>query len=134
MSRSLHSTLPLRKLHGNRPTNPNSNLQEYVQALSNQIDPSEVSARGVSVVIVGCGQYDMIKDYVKDTGSKYPIYGDPSQKLYDVLGMAKTLALGNKPEYMSFGVWGGIVKGISNGFKAGLNAFKAGDIRQVGGE
>ena len=103
-------------------------------ALSSQIDPSEFSARGISVAIIGCGQYGVIKDYVRDTGSKYPIYCDPSQKLYDVLGMAKTLAPGSKPDYMSFGLLGGIVKGISNGLKAGLNVFKAGDVRQVGGE
>lgn len=76
----------------------------------------------------------MIKPYVKDTESKYPLYADPSQKLYDAFGLARTLTPGKKPEYMSFGLWGGLVKGISNGIKAGMNAFKAGDVKQVGGE
>lgn len=102
--------------------------------MSNDIDHTEVSEKGISIAIIGCGEYEMIKGYVKETGCKYPVYGDPTQKLYDVLGMAKTLTLGKKPQYMSFGVFGGIVKGITNGFKAGTNAFKGGDVKQVGGE
>ena len=110
------------------------NIKEYVKVLSSQIDPSELSEKGISVMIIGCGEYDLIKPYVKETGSKYPLYADPSQKLYDAFGLAKTLALGKKPVYMSFGIWGGIIKGISNGIKAGTNALKGGDVRQVGGE
>ncbi len=85
-------------------------------------------------MIIGCGEYELIKPYVKETGSKYPLYADPSQKLYDAFGLARTLNLGKKPEYMSFGVFGGIMKGISNVIRAGTNAFKGGDIKQVGGE
>lgn len=105
-----------------------------MKVLSDQIDPSEISAKGIDIAIIGCGGHDMIKEYIKETGCKYPIYADPSQKLYTTLGMAKTLALGKKPQYMSFGIWGGIVKGISNGLKAGTNALKGGDVKQVGGE
>jgi hypothetical protein len=35
---------------------------------------------------------------------------------------------------MSFGVVGGIIKGVSNGLKAGFGVFKSGDVKQVGGE
>ena len=85
-------------------------------------------------MIIGCGGYELIKAYVEETGSKYPLYADPSQKLYDAFGLARTLNLGKKPAYMSFGIWGGIIKGISNGLKAGTNVFKGGDVKQVGGE
>ena len=44
------------------------------------------------------------------------------------------LALRKKPDYMSFGIWGGVLKGISSGIKAGTKVFKAGDVKQVGGE
>ena len=111
-----------------------SDIKEYVKALSSQIDPSELSPKGISVMIIGCGEYDLIKHYVKETESKYPVYADPSQKLYDVFGLARTLTPGKKPEYMSFGVLGGVMKGILNGMKAGMKAFKAGDVKQVGGE
>lgn len=47
----------------------------------------------------------------------------------------RTLSLGKKkPEYMSSGVIGGIVKGVGLGLKAGMGAFKSGDMKQVGGE
>jgi hypothetical protein len=105
-----------------------------VHALSAQIDPSEFSSKGIDVAIIGCGDYSLIKSYVQDTGSKYAIYADPSQKLYDAFGLARTLAPGTKPDYMSFGIFGGVVKGLTNAFKAGTKAFKAGDVKQVGGE
>jgi AhpC/TSA antioxidant enzyme len=109
-------------------------FKEYVKALSTGIDPSELSSKGINVAIVGCGDHALIKSYVEDTGSKYPVYADPSQKLFDAFGLARTLALGKKPNYMSFGLVGGIMKGIMNALKAGTKAFKAGDVTQVGGE
>jgi hypothetical protein len=92
-------------------------------------------ARDTCLVIIGCGNYSLIKSYVKETGAKYPIYANPSQSLFRSFELTRTLALGeNKPDYMSFGVWGGIKKGILNAFKVGSSAFKAGDIKQIGGE
>jgi len=35
---------------------------------------------------------------------------------------------------MSFGVMGGIAKGVGLALKAGRGAFKSGDMKQVGGE
>lgn len=89
----------------------------------------------MQIAIIGCGGWPVIKNYAKECGSKFPIYADPTQKVYDTLGMIRTLSLGDKrPEYMSFGLFGGIIKGIKNGIRAGGNAFKGGDVRQVGGE
>jgi hypothetical protein len=112
-----------------------SNLEEYVRALSTGIDPSELSAQGIELVIIGCGDPVLIKDYATSTGAKYPIYADPSQSLYKLFGLVRNLTWGKKdPEYMSFGLVGGIFKGISAGLKAGPNAFKSGDKKQNGGE
>ena len=89
----------------------------------------------MQIAIIGCGDYAVIESYTKDSGSKFLIYADPTQKVYDMLGMIRTLSLGDKrPEYMSVGVIGGIIKGIKNGLRAGSKAFRAGDIKQVGGE
>jgi hypothetical protein len=108
--------------------------QEYVSAVSSIIQPSDLLARDTCLVIIGCGNYSLIKSYVKETGAKYPIYANPSQSLFRSFELTRTLALGeNKPDYMSFGVWGGIKKGILNAFKVGSSAFKAGDIKQIGG-
>jgi len=106
-----------------------------VSVLSKEIDPSELAAKNINVAIIGCGDWSLIKSYVADTESKYPIYADPSQKLYKLFGLIRTLALGKKPAYISFTLWGGVKKAISDGFKVGItNAFKGGDVKQVGGE
>lgn len=105
-----------------------------MSALSSKISPTELSSKNIDLVIIGCGDPSLIKAYAKDTGAKYPIYADPAQSLFKAFGLGRTLQLGKKPEYMSFGVTGGIIKGVSNGIKAGLGAFKAGDMKQIGGE
>jgi len=106
-----------------------------VTALSNGIDPTELSAKGIELVIIGCGDPVMIKDYASNTGAKFPIYADPSQSLYKLLGLVRNLKWGHKdPEYMRFGMLTGIWKGIAAGIKAGPNAFKSGDKKQNGGE
>ena len=103
--------------------------------MSSKVDPAEVAAKDMQIAIIGCGEYGVIENYTKDSGAKFPIYADPTQKVYDTLGMIRTLSLGDKrPEYMSVGVIGGIIKGIKNGLRAGSKAFRAGDIKQVGGE
>ena len=106
-----------------------------MRALSTGIDPSDLSAKGIELVIIGCGDPVLIKDYAASTGAKYPIYADPSQKLYKLFGLVRNLTWGKKsPEYMSFGLVTGVIKGISAGLKAGPNAFKSGDKTQNGGE
>ena len=105
-----------------------------MSALSTKISRAELSSKNIDLIIIGCGDPSLIKTYAKDTGAKYPIYADPSQTLFKTLGLGRTLALGKKPEYMSFGVVGGIIKGVSNGLKAGFGMFKSGDVKQVGGE
>ena len=112
-----------------------SNPQEYVRALSAEVNPSELSAKGIELIIIGCGDPVLIKDYVATTAAKYPIYADPSRSLYKLFGLVRSLSWGNKkPNYMSFGLVGAIMKGISAGLKAGSNAFKSGDKKQNGGE
>ena len=106
-----------------------------MEALSAGISPSELAQKGIELVIIGCGDPVMIKDYASNTGSKYPIYADPSQSLYKLFGLVRSLNWGNKkPEYMSFGMFGAVLKGISAGIKAGSNALKSGDKKQNGGE
>jgi len=50
------------------------------------------------------------------------------------LDLARNLALGKKPDYMSFGVWGGIKWGVPRRLAAGSKMFKGGDEKQNGGE
>jgi AhpC/TSA antioxidant enzyme len=74
--------------------------------------------------------------YQEVTNCPFPIYADPSQKLYSELGMTRTLTLGERPEYIRKSLLRGIVEGFVQGLKQvkGGLATKAGDFKQVGGE
>ena len=103
--------------------------KEYVCALS-QLSPSPIP-----LVIIGCGQPTLIERYAKDTNCPFPIYADPTRKLYDGLGMIRTLSLGEKkPDYIQSSFLGNILKSAVSQFSAGTAMFQGGDIHQVGGE
>lgn len=72
--------------------------------------------------------------YTETTGCPFPIYADPSRKIFDLLGMTKTLALGSKPGYMRRSLLVNSLLSILQGIKSGSAAMKGGDIKQVGGE
>lgn len=74
--------------------------------------------------------------YAAATGSPFPVYADPTRKLYEELGMVKTLALGPRPAYMRKSLVRSSMDGILQGVKqirSGL-AIRGGDQRQIGGE
>ncbi len=74
--------------------------------------------------------------YIEATGCPFPVYADPTQRLYKELGMTRTLALGPRPEYMRKSMLYSMAKSLVQGLKqikGGLVA-KAGDLQQVGGE
>jgi hypothetical protein len=72
--------------------------------------------------------------YTETTNCPFPIYADPTRKLYDLLGMTRTLQLGSKPSYMQSGLFINSVQSIFQGLSSGKNALKGGDFKQVGGE
>ena len=112
------------------------NCQEYIRHLSEEISPSSLPPR-TSIVIVGCGAPSLIPFYIKETSTRFPIYADPSTRLYEVLGMAKTYNLGPKnPDYIRRSIFGGIFQSIGMGLsRAGKgDMIKFGDLKQVGGE
>lgn len=87
------------------------------------------------IVIVGHGHPDLIPFYTKETGCPFPIYADPTKRIYDLLKMTRTLSLGSKsPEYMQTSVVVNAVKSIYQELRSGRNLLKGGDFYQVGGE
>ncbi|PYH89725.1 hypothetical protein BO71DRAFT_453241 [Aspergillus ellipticus CBS 707.79] len=112
--------------------------QEYLRSLSQTITPDFLAglATPTAVVIVGCGDPGLIATYATETGCPFPIYADPSRKLYDELGMVTSLALGAKPEYIRKGMARIVAESVwqtLKQFPSGL-ALKGGDSRQNGGE
>jgi peroxiredoxin len=111
--------------------------KEYVCALSEEdgITPNELSACNKHLVIIGCGQPNLIEQYTKDTTCPFPIYADPTQKIYAAFGMIRTLSLGDKkPDYIKSSFLSNIAKSAVSQFSAGSSMFQGGDIQQAGGE
>ncbi|KAK0636336.1 AhpC/TSA antioxidant enzyme-domain-containing protein [Bombardia bombarda] len=112
--------------------------QEYLRTLSASITPDALLRLPVStfIAVIGCGDPALIDMYAAETGCPFPIYADPTRKLYDELGMIRTLALGPKPAYIRKSLIKSSVASIVQGLKQLRNglATKAGDARQIGGE
>ncbi|KAK4121390.1 hypothetical protein N657DRAFT_648214 [Parathielavia appendiculata] len=114
------------------------NCQNYLRTLSSHITPSSLLALPLStfICVIGCGDPALIDMYAAATDCPFPIYADPTRRLYAELGMVRTLALGARPAYMKQNLLASSVQSIVQGLKnvpKGL-ALKGGDSRQVGGE
>ncbi len=74
--------------------------------------------------------------YIETTGCPFPIYADPSKKLYDELGMMRTLNMGKRPEYQRKELVHIMAASFVQSLKSlkGGQALKGGDYYQVGGE
>jgi hypothetical protein len=72
--------------------------------------------------------------YIATTSCPFPVYADPSHKLYDYLGMTRTLNLGKKPNYIHSNLFVTSVQSVVQSLKTGDKALKGGDFKQVGGE
>ncbi|KAK3327443.1 AhpC/TSA antioxidant enzyme-domain-containing protein [Cercophora scortea] len=112
--------------------------QEYLRALSASITPETLLRLPIStfIAIIGCGDPSLIDMYAQETGCRFPIYADPTRKLYDELGMVRTLALGPRPAYVTKNLVKSSIASVFQGLKQikkGL-ATKGGDARQIGGE
>lgn len=73
--------------------------------------------------------------YVQTTSCPFPVYADPTRKLYDFLGMTSTFDLGKKrPSYIQSNLFVTSVQSIMQGIMTGNKALKGGSFKQVGGE
>ncbi|KAF2746378.1 hypothetical protein M011DRAFT_404575 [Sporormia fimetaria CBS 119925] len=112
------------------------NCQEYIRHLSSSVSPESLLSLPTPtfITIIGCGSTELIDMYQQATNCPFPIYADPTRKLYDILGMTRTLELGKKPGYIQSNLFITSVQSIVQGIKTGTKATKGGDIKQVGGE
>ena len=87
------------------------------------------------IVVIGCGKPELIPFYAEATSCPFPIYCDPTKKLYANLGMTRTLDLGpHRPDYMQSSLLSVMIQSVFQGLKSGRSAFRGGDYWQVGGE
>ncbi|RDW67496.1 peroxiredoxin-like family protein [Aspergillus mulundensis] len=112
--------------------------QEYLQRLSDTITQDVLSSlpTSTSIAIIGCGDPSLIDYYAEYTRCPYPMYCDPSRKLYDTLGMISSWEVGPQPGYISKGIPRLVVEGIWQGLRQIWSGkiFKAGPGEQQGGE
>ncbi|KAK2801971.1 hypothetical protein FQN50_007529 [Emmonsiellopsis sp. PD_5] len=111
--------------------------QEYITALSSSIPSQSVLPPNTTIAIVGCGANSLIPMYEEVTNCPFPIYTDPTQRLYTLFGMTRTLSRGSyAPEYAQASLASLFVKGITQGLKRMLagDMLKSGDMQQNGGE
>ena len=111
--------------------------QDFLRSLSTSISPADLSAlsKPTSLIIVGCGEPALLKDYASHSSCSFPIYAEPTRKLYDELGMTSTLSIGpTKPDYQSSSFGGVVAKSFIQTVSAGTQAFKGGPFGQVGGD
>lgn len=119
----------------------------FVRALTDGISASECESMPspTSIVLIGCGKPDLIQHYRDFQGcdTHFPIYAEPTRKLFKTLGMKWSAKFGDRPEYMRdislYNMVKGSAKGISADFKedGGLrkrDIVRGGNWLQVGGE
>jgi len=111
--------------------------QQYVARLSStpSLAPDSLSAhpKGTTkLIVVGCGDWSLMDQYKKDQNAPWEFYTDPTGEIYDKLGMIKSLAIGEKPEYIKEPMISTVFKSIVGAVRQG--PLKGGDFRRIGGE
>lgn len=111
--------------------------QEYLRKLSQSFNPRSLGALATpaQLIVIGCGEPDLINEYAARSECAFPIFSDRSRTLYEAFGMVSTAALGPKPQYQSDVSFTEIfVKSFKQAASAGVGAFRSGNYSQVGGE
>ena len=110
--------------------------QEFLRTLSDSVTPENLLSlpTPTELIVIGCGQPELISYYKEQTHCKFPLYADPTRALYTKLGMARTMEPGNKPEYIRKSFMGVAFSSFMQAVTAGRNTLKGGDFWQVGGE
>ncbi|RDW81989.1 hypothetical protein BP6252_03101 [Coleophoma cylindrospora] len=112
--------------------------QEYLRSVSASITEDSLLQLSIPtfIAVVGCGNPALIPMYQETTSCPFPIYADPSKRLYNELGMTRTLNLGTRPDYIRNGLMSGVFKSMVQSLRhlKGGMVFQGGDYQQVGGE
>ncbi|KAF2404690.1 hypothetical protein EJ06DRAFT_215991 [Trichodelitschia bisporula] len=113
--------------------------QNYLKALSNTISLQTYFTlpTPTSITIIGLGSPELIRAYRAHTGTPFPIFADPSKRLYKLLGMNWTLNPGPRTARYMAGMTGGDwVKGQIKQLRATEERLRwnAGNPFWVGGE
>ncbi|KAI0647408.1 AhpC/TSA antioxidant enzyme-domain-containing protein [Trametes meyenii] len=112
--------------------------QQYVAQLAS-VRKDALNNASTRLVVVGCGEWRLIKNYCEATGFLHSMYADPSRELYHAFGLVESLgrtpAGQEKRSYISRSFLGNVVKSIWEGpLKNPQFMGKQGNISQLGGD
>ncbi|KAK2761995.1 hypothetical protein CKAH01_05225 [Colletotrichum kahawae] len=110
--------------------------QVYIELLSSTATPALLSSLPVSTtfVVIGHGEPALINEYAEKTKRHFPMYTDPTGKLFDALEMAKTMAVGARTRYSPDRWLWHFVNVLWNIVTQFSKLLMAGDPMRVGGE
>ncbi|KUL89014.1 hypothetical protein ZTR_06006 [Talaromyces verruculosus] len=114
--------------------------QSYVRSLAAQLTRELLATippqrKPAQVIIIGCGDHTLIGPYLEETSDAYPIYTDPSGKIYEKLSMKRTYeGFTEPPSYSDRSFPGAVFKDLQQRWKHGWSALKSGPSDQQGGE
>jgi len=112
--------------------------QSYLSELA-KVPKEAFEAANTNIAVVGCGEWTLIKQYREDTEFPYPVYANPSRKLYQELGLISSLAGPPKdepPKSYIGSVVSIVAKSTWRGLKSPFSSItgKGGSISQLGGD
>ncbi|RDX56404.1 hypothetical protein OH76DRAFT_1451535 [Lentinus brumalis] len=111
---------------------------QYVMQLAS-VRKDALDAANARLVIIGCGDWQPIKNYCETTDFKGPMYADPSRGLYNTFGLVQNLDMTpageEKRSYLGRSYIGNVLKSIWQGpLKNPLLVGKQGPVSQNGGD
>ncbi|RAK75974.1 peroxiredoxin-like family protein [Aspergillus fijiensis CBS 313.89] len=118
--------------------------QSYVRTLSHHLSdsllaslPDPGSGGPCQVIIIGCGDPARIVPYVAETAARFPVYTDPTGRIYSELRMNRTVrGITRPPAYTEVSFVRALGRTLRQMFSAGgwRRAFRGGPWNLNGGE
>uniref|UniRef100_V5GF31 Thioredoxin domain-containing protein n=1 Tax=Kalmanozyma brasiliensis (strain GHG001) TaxID=1365824 RepID=V5GF31_KALBG len=110
--------------------------QQFAMSVRN-IDPLPLKKANLDFVIVGQGDWHVIKAYREVMQVQYPMFADPKRNVYRALGMTLRTNDANpacaRPDYASMGMTKGILVAIKKGL-FDMPIRNPGDMKLLGGD
>ncbi|KAJ5365792.1 hypothetical protein N7517_008678 [Penicillium concentricum] len=114
--------------------------QDYTRNVASQmtqklLDTVPASARPAQVILLGCGDHSLILPYMEETSDQFPIYTDPSGRIYEKLQMKRTMrGFTEPPPYSNYSLPTGLGECLKQIWKRGWAGLRGGNWTQQGGE
>ncbi|VDB89113.1 unnamed protein product [Peniophora sp. CBMAI 1063] len=112
--------------------------KQYVSQISSTVRGEALQAANTDIVLVGCGEWELIKEYKEDTGFEGNVYANPDRSLYSAFGMVENLKQTPsgqpKASYITQSVWKTTLEATKHTLFHITQFSKSGNISQNGGE